>query len=155
MIFSAQGTALSSEKNLGSTVESTPFVSVTIIPKKSFFYDVCMYTGVLLGMRVGVHVDLPHACTGKRAALDGVLQEVSTLCFETGSLIGSWDSHIKVEWLRSKTKGSAFLCPHSTENINTHYCTWLFLGATECQMQVFILWQWERCCLVQLLFHDS
>lgn len=81
-----------------------------------------MYTEVLLCMCMGVCVYLPHACTGKRAASDGVLQEVSTLRFETGSLIGFWDSHIKVERLRSKTKGSAFLCPHSTENINTHPC---------------------------------
>ena len=126
MSFSAQGTPLASEETLGSTVESTPFVSATIIPKKSFSMmfactHECFCASVWVYMCIfHIHVQAreQHQMVSFGRYLPCVLKLGFSLGFGTHTL----------EWLRSKTKGSAFLCLHSTKNINTCHCTDFFFG---------------------------
>lgn len=149
MSFSAQGTALASEETLGSIVERTPCISV-IIPRKSFSM-ICACTQECFCAYVWVFMCIFYMHVQAS-------EQHQMMSFTIYLVFWNWVSHwilgltIKVEWLRCKTKGCAFLWKHWKYKHTSLHLTF-YLG-TRCQMQVFILWQWDWCCLVQLLLHD-
>lgn len=118
-IFSSQGTALAYDETFGLTVKRAPCASVTIITflRNLFLWCVSVHMNVSVHMCVGAHVYVPHAYTGQIAASNVGLQEASIL----------FSLELGLEWLRSKTKGCTFLCPHTLKIINTNHYTWLFL----------------------------